>query len=236
MANDELSANAASVHSTLGGGNHGYLGLTVTNSVYATISNASFNAQIMPVQPNTTGLTGPQMSALNRAYDSNVKKFREYCAVEGALKKQLLTAVDDIYLEEIKERYIAFGNKTLPDLLTHLYATYAKITPADLAVNRKKMSTQWDPNLPIEYVFHQIQDAMDYADHAQTPFSTEQIANEAYKLVFNTGLFESKCRKWRKRTRNVSWVDFKTYFGEAYNDWIEAKKKLPQKTMQQPTW
>ena len=224
LVNDELSANAASVHSTLGGGNHGYLGITVTTAVYATISNTAFASPTMHTQPNTAGLTGPQISALNRAYDANVKKFREYCAVEGALKKQLLVAVDDIYLEAIKERYIAFGNKTLLDLLTHLYATYAKITPADLAVNRKKMSTPWDPNLPIEYVFRQIQDAMVYASHAQTPFSNEQIVNEAYTIVFNTGLFENKCRKWRKRTRNVTWVYFKTYFGEAYNDWRESQK------------
>ena len=85
------------------------------------------------------------------------------------------------------------------------------------------MATPWDPNLPIEYIFRQIQDAMDYADHAKTPFSMEQIVNEAYILVFNTGLFENKCRKWRKRTTNMSWVDFKKYVGEAYNDWREAK-------------
>ena len=86
LVNDELSANAASVHSTLGGGNHGYLGITVTTAVYATISNTSFASPTMPTQPNTDGLTGPQISALNRSYDANVKKFREYCAVEGALK------------------------------------------------------------------------------------------------------------------------------------------------------
>ena len=96
--NYELSANAASVHYTLGGDNHGYLGLTVAPAVYATISNTSSNAPTIPAQPNTAGLTGTQISELNRSYDSNVKKFREYCEVEGALKKQLLAAVDDIYL------------------------------------------------------------------------------------------------------------------------------------------
>ena len=70
---------------------------------------------------------------------------------------------------------------------------------------------------------------MDYSDRAQTTFSTEQIVKEAYTLVFNTGMFEIKCRKWRKRTRNVSWVDFKTYFGEAYNDWRESQKTTAAK-------
>ena len=35
----ELQANASSVETDLGGGNHGYLGLVLTNAEYATISH-----------------------------------------------------------------------------------------------------------------------------------------------------------------------------------------------------
>ena len=45
---EELCENATTVDSTLGGGNHGVLGLIVTPEIYATYSNTPFN---MPARP-----------------------------------------------------------------------------------------------------------------------------------------------------------------------------------------
>ena len=45
---DQLKANAASVPTTLGGGNHGYLGLILSPATYATISPTAF---IKPAYP-----------------------------------------------------------------------------------------------------------------------------------------------------------------------------------------
>ena len=42
IVNDELSANAASVQTELGGGAHGYLAITVSPTVYATLSATAF--------------------------------------------------------------------------------------------------------------------------------------------------------------------------------------------------
>ena len=39
---DQLKANAASIPTTLGGGNHGYLGLILSPAAYATISPTAF--------------------------------------------------------------------------------------------------------------------------------------------------------------------------------------------------
>ena len=87
--NDELSQNAASVHTDLGGGNHGFLALTVKPTIYATISATAFAAPTNPAPPVLTGMTGPQISAENRRYDASRKKFAEYIALQNALKKQL---------------------------------------------------------------------------------------------------------------------------------------------------
>ena len=44
----ELRANAANVESDLGGGDHGYLGLILTNVEYALVSNDAFVAPNYP--------------------------------------------------------------------------------------------------------------------------------------------------------------------------------------------
>ena len=46
----ELRANASSVESDLGGGDHGYLGLVLTDAEYATVSNTPFLAPNYPVE------------------------------------------------------------------------------------------------------------------------------------------------------------------------------------------
>ena len=58
----ELRANASSVDTELGGGDHGYLGLVLTNAEYLAVPGVNGNQFLPPVypgalviQPNTTG-------------------------------------------------------------------------------------------------------------------------------------------------------------------------------------
>ena len=91
--------------------------------------------------------------------------------------------------------YIGYGNVTILQLFTHLYSTYAKISPGDLEANEKRMKAAYDPNLPIEFLFKQIEDAVAYADHGQAPISQVQVTNRAVNLIINTGLFADDCKE-----------------------------------------
>ena len=51
------------------------------------------------------------------------------------------------------------------------------------------MKTAYDPNLRIEFLFKQIEDATVYTDHGQVPISPVQIMNRAITLIINNGLF-----------------------------------------------
>ena len=226
VVNDEISANAASVYSDLGGGNHGFLAITVSPTIYATVSPTPFVAPTNPVPPVIAGMTQHQITALNRRYDANKTKFQQYVSLQNVLKKQLIAAVDEIYLAAISAPYIKYGNLTVYEMLAHLYRTYAKISPADLKENEKKMNSPWDPNLPFEVLVRQVQDAVDFAAHGESPYSTRQIVDTAYTLVYSTGLFHDDCKKWRKRLPPLlqDWPSFKIFFAEAYNDWRETQK------------
>lgn len=151
--NDKLSQNAASVHTKLGGGAHGYLALTVNPTIYTTISTTPFVMPTNLTAPNTTGMIGPQISTANRTHDSEQRKFWEY---SERPEKQLIEDVEDIYMEEISQPYIGFGNQTILNMLTHLYDIYAKILPADLIQNQDEMNVPWDLNQPFEFLIRQI--------------------------------------------------------------------------------
>ena len=51
------------------------------------------------------------------------------------------------------------------------------------------MKKPYDPNLPIENLFEQINDVDEYAASGNTPYTPLQIVMTAYQLVFNTGVF-----------------------------------------------
>jgi len=225
ILNDELTGNAVTITTNLGDGLVGYARLTLTAAVYA---NISLHAWVPPVNPGIqalipAGSTSPQITALNRSFDKNFAIYADFIAVGNALKKQLLAAVNDIYLCTLKMPYIGYGNVTVLQLLTHLYSTYAKISPGDLEANDKRMKAAYDPNLPIEFLFKQIEDAVAYADHGQAPISKVQVTNRAINLITNTGLFTDECKEWKRLSADSkTWLAFKVKFAEAHQDWRES--------------
>ena len=94
--NEELNANTESIVSARGGGAHGYLALTVSPTVYATLSNTPFIAPQMPAALDPAVLatrTGPQIAELNRLYQMDKAEFHWYVNVQNALQKQVVAAV-----------------------------------------------------------------------------------------------------------------------------------------------
>ena len=129
-----------------------------------------------------------------------------------ALKNQLIAAVDELYLKAIQDRVTEYTNITLYAMLQHLYDTYGKITEDKLEQNRQEMMQAYDVSLPIETLFAQIEDCVEFADAARNPYSQAQILNTAFLLVQKTGVFTKECRKWRKKPINQkTWDNFKIF-------------------------
>ena len=224
--NEELNANASSISTTRGGGAHGHLALTVSATTYATLSANNFVAPTLPPAVNPAGMTGPQLTNANRINDEEKAEYFTYQNIQAALKKQIIHAVEPIFLQAVRAPYVGFANKTAYDLLKHLYDTYANISADDLENNDKNLREPWDPNSPFQALVKQIKDAADYADHAGVPYSPEQIVTAAYNNVDNTGVFAMDCREWRNKPKaNKTWANFQTFFQQAHNDWDQHTKK-----------
>jgi hypothetical protein len=221
-----LNQNAASVDSDLGGGQHGLLALTVSVAVYATISPIPFVAPINPgPHPiQAAGATAAQIAETNRIHDATLRIWREYQATDKALKQLLLQAVDPMYVQPLRNRLTGFAAVTTRAILDHLYTKYGRISPQDLEANDKRFKTAYDPAQPIETLFEQVSRAMDLADAAGAPYTPEQILNNAYSLVFQTGLYGDACREWRRLDVALkTWPRFQDHFMAAHEDLREAQ-------------
>ena len=216
---DLLKANAASFPSSLGGGNHGYLGLILTPAVYATVAPGT--AFVIPPNPGPTAnlvgaTTQPQINARLRTHAEQLRQWKEYKNVNDAIKNQLIGAIEPMFIRGLRNQHVGFLNQSIQNILQYLFRNYGQITPIDLEANEKRMKADWNPNDPIDTLVNQIEDAIEFADDAGQPFSPAQILTTAYTLVFKTGMFNEDCRRWdAKPAANKTWPNFQTHFGEA---------------------
>ena len=228
---DVLKSNAASVPSTLGGGAHGLLGLVLIPAVYQAVTGAVFTR---PNNPGAAPVINPaatqaQIGVITRQYNADNKQYLETVRTDQALKQQLLGAVENIYIESLRNQYTGFTTVTTLALLTHLYDTYGQISALDLDENERKMKTRYDPNQPIDTLFRQVDTAVEVAATAAAPFTQQQILNTAFILIFAMGAYEEECKEWQRRAAAYkTWANFKRDFMRAYRNRRELKRLQQQ--------
>ena len=226
----KLNENAVKVHSNLGDGLLGYLGVTVTPAIYNTLSAHPF---IIPPNPGTPPFfpehsTGPQITNIRAVCKEQFDAFKKYMDVCNAISALILEVIDPVYLATLRLPYVGIGTRTPLQILAHLYTNYAKITPADLNNNDQAMKQPCDVNQPIEVLYQQIEDAIEFAAAGQTPYSPEQVLNIAYQLIFRTGIFSDDCKIWKRQPAAYkTWPQFKLDFAVAYQEYSEALDITP---------
>ena len=163
---DQLKANSASVPTTLGGGNHGYLGLIHLPATYATISPTAFVEPAYPGQHPAipAGTNAANTSAIVRLRTEDTRQWHECKNVSTALNNQLLSAVEDIYVRALHDHHVGYMKQSIRNLLTHLFDNYGNITQLELEDNDTRMRALWDPNSAFDCLVQQLEDGQDYAD------------------------------------------------------------------------
>ena len=221
----EININAQCVHSELGGGAHGHLGLVLTPQEYALHSNAAYRRPNHPgplvIPPGTTQHMANTMREQHR---ERLRIFREVQGVDQALRQQIATAIEPQYLEAI--RNTTTGRIALPvrDILRHLYSVYGRVTPQKLQDRESAVRQMvYDPVNPIDGIFTAIDELVQYADAANTPYTQAQIINLAYIIVNRTGHFRRWILSWNERDPvQKTWTNFKLHFREAHHQLRET--------------
>jgi uncharacterized phage-associated protein len=221
----ELKTNALSVHSNLGGANHGHLGLLMTDEQYALVSDTPYERPehpgVLHIPNNATRVAA---DALKRAYDENLRVFHEVRGVEQALIQQIVTAVDEQYINAMKNRETGQFTGNVRQIFTYLQNTYGKISPSQLSQFEQEVSEMpYDPVTPVDNIFNKIEDLLEYGDLAQCPFSQPQAIAKAYNIINKTGKFRESVKAWNRLPAvQKTWINFKTHFREAHLELTET--------------
>jgi hypothetical protein len=72
--------------------------------------------------------------------------------------------IEPLYIEILNNDLVGFANTTSRNILDHLFLSYGSITAVDIEKNFENMRKAWDPQQPVETLYKQIQDCVDFAE------------------------------------------------------------------------
>jgi hypothetical protein len=115
----------------------------------APASEAGSTLWVSPTAPgrdpaNTDG-TADQISAARHIWEEDAQTYRTDTSVQQALKKQIISVFEPMYLDVLNDNMVGFANIPARDMLDHLFVTYGNITAVDLEINFEHMRREWDP-------------------------------------------------------------------------------------------
>jgi hypothetical protein len=171
-----LQANSRAIDTHLGSGTLGHLGLIISDASYTMIAPTTAAGPTLWTTPqaprrvpaNTDG-TAAQISAALHIWEEDVQTYRTCTSVQQALKNQIISVFQPMYLDILNDNMVGYANISARDMLDHLFETYGNITAVDLEINFEHMRRDWDPQQPVESLFKQIQDCADYSEAGGGP-------------------------------------------------------------------
>jgi hypothetical protein len=89
--------------------------------------------------PAATDETAAQISAARHLWEEGVQTYRTYTSTQQALKKQIISVFEPMYLDILNENMVGYANISARDMLDHLYETYGNINAVDLEINFEHM-------------------------------------------------------------------------------------------------
>jgi hypothetical protein len=219
-----LQENSRAIDTHFGGGTLGHLGIIVSDASYTMIAPETDSGPTLWISPQAPGrapantdITAAQISAARHVWEEDVQTYRTYTSVQQALKKQIISVFEPMYMDVLNDKIVNFTNISARDMLDHLFSTYGNITTVDLEINFEHMRPSWDPQQPVGSLFKQIQDCADYSEAGGVLIGHPQQINVGYAKIFATGHFTSACHQWNEKPlAEKTWAQFKSHFASAH--------------------
>lgn len=216
----ELTKNAKSVTSTLGGGQHGHIFLVLTAHEFGSIpGTVPVNRPVHPgpLPQIPAGATAAQISAAERAHQESINLFDRFTGVELALLAQVEEAIEPIYLSPIINEQTQSLDRDLSAVLAYLATTYASSDEPMSTRETKLNQFLYDPRQPIAEIWTKIKDHAEAGQRQNVPVSDAWKIDKVIYLLTKTGQFTEDIKIWkRKPTNEKTWINLVTYFNECH--------------------
>ena len=204
----EVIGNVRAIHTSLGGGNHGHLGLVIPMEEYAPLSGADpddpddadhFHVPTFPVMAVLQANAGAAATVNAQVnYQIRLNTYLTCQAVESQIKKLIIEAVPRIYIEAVKDDTYGFGNVTAETILTHLVETYGTISQKELEDNYEHLTDPFNPDEAIEKFFSTANKRRAFAVAGGEPIQEGQFIRQLLKGFEKSGVMTEGIKDWYK--------------------------------------
>ena len=224
-----LKANAASVHSDRGGGQHGHLSQTVSPTAYLVVSNNVVfdipgdpgNRAIIPIN----NFTEKQERAAIRQHAEDRREFLLYNNTRKALLRVIIESIETEFIADLEDENVGFEDHTVMEILTYLGDEYATIEPHELEENRNKLSDPFDMDKPFPVYIKSLQDIQNYAEEGGQPITNDSMVTAFYNRMKETGMVDYDVRTWEDKTpANKTFTNIKAHFKIAWRRYRNDQK------------
>ena len=217
---NEIKANAQSVHTTLGGGENGHLGLVCSPESYQTLVPGGTPYE-KPANPGRLQIDGNetqyQIAQRKQEHDESTRLFREVLGVERSLIQQIVSAIEPKYLKALRNPITNKITKTIPEIFAYLFDTYGDVSPHELRMLTSQVEAlTFPPNEPVDTIFTEIDELSTIAELANAPITEQQKINMGYLLLQKVQVYNTSLNKWDQfPVDEKSWENFKSHFRES---------------------
>ena len=237
----QIKRNAQKVPTTLGGGQHGYLGLLVAAIIYATIPfTVPFvrppNPGVFSIVPNPTPpttrtnpnpapapLTNEDIAMQKVNYENALRLYNECQAVEALLRTQIAETIEAEYLMPLRNNLTDMITDAIPDIFTFLIDNYGQPSPQELKQRETTLDNMvYDPSTHVNTIFLAIEDYKEICELIKQPVPDHQLVNYAYLTLQKHLAFRDSLKTWNKRTIAKTYNDFKTFIRAEYQDILKV--------------
>ena len=228
----ELGANASSVESDLGGGDHGYLGLVLTDEEYARIS---LNLFVPPYFPGELNIDPDANHIVALISDNHIMKHVVVTMsakhVEKALQRHIQDAMEAKYLESLINEDTQLIQEDIPTVLRYLFETHGKVPSEKVKQTEQEIKTMsFHPADPMIILYNPIEKLKKLGEAAGIPYTENQFLDVGLTVIRNTLDFERALSDWELLQDNQkTWEHFKLHFKTAQ----QQLKAIRGHTMQQ---
>jgi len=247
----EGKRNAQSVRTTLGGGQFGYLWFFLTDADYNRIPGTI--PFVRPVDPgiftpiqNPGGivtraglgavavpLTAADIATQKLAHDELKRQFNECQAVEAALRKQIVEAIDGEYLQALRNPVTDTITSSILEIFDFLKQSYGRLSPGQLKQKETIIDNLvFNPEQNVDTVFNKIQEFNDLCSLLGNGKTDMQLVTYAYLIFQKTRIFTDGLKVWNSKPSNLkTFVNFKIHMRKEYSDLQDVGGLTIQNTM-----
>ena len=217
----EIISILANIPTTLGGGNHGHVGVIMDPTDYSTMTGGiDF---VNPANPGIypTGLT-LNAAAGTRAREEAIHKelIAQFETLEGVklgTKDLILEAVDNEYLSEIEHDTLGFLNQTPRQMIEHLLTRGGALDFADTKDLLAEQDGEWNITENPQIYFNRVEKAIKGLRRNGITSDLNERRNIALFQLKATGEFNPAVREWEaKPAADKTWVNIKTFISAEY--------------------